>query len=355
MNFIKMSTRSTPNVKNAKTSSQSSTAKFSTPTNSTPVKPVRSTLSLSKTVSSLPRTGFVKQKSACDLRERYNLNGNDSLNTAFTSTTPLSRTLKDGLTASSSSLGGTKTKLAKNSLFDDVKRFQSPATKSLFGSASLKSLENGNRTPECFSKVSFDPNTPQSNRKNIGQQRSSQTDVKSKSKENSEVSNLTVAVRIRPMTAKECTTSANVIFVDENEVTVLAGTNADSSAGLSYSFRYDSVFTSYNSDDTNYANQETVFNGTALPLIDKAFEGYNACLFAYGQTGSGKSYSMMGTDSGIITDYIYQNTKLTNSYFKLFQLMTRNQVRRQGSFLGFVMNCFTELRECEMNIQPKLK
>lgn len=300
MNFIKMSTRSTPNVRNAKTSSQSSTAKFSTPTNSTPVKPVRSTLSLSKTVSSLPRAGIAKQKSACDLRERYNLNGNDSLNTAFTSTTPLSRTAKNGLTASSSNLSGTKSK----SLFDDVKRFQSPATKSLFGSASLKLQENGNRTPECFSKVSFDSNTPQSNKKNVGRQSSSHTDqansVEAKSKENSEVSNLMVAVRVRPMTAKECTTSTNVIFVDGNEVTALAGTNADSSSGLSYSFRYDSVFTSYDSDDTNYANQQKVFDGTALPLIDKAFEGYNACLFAYGQTGSGKSYSMMGTDSGMI-------------------------------------------------------
>lgn len=314
-----MSTRSTPNLKNAKTSNQTSTAKFSTPTNSTPVKPVRSTLSLSKTVSSLPRAGFAKQKSACDLGERYNLNGNDSLNTAFTSTTPLSRTPKDGLTASSSSLSGTKSKFAKTSIFDDVKRFQSPATKSLFGSTALKIQENGNKTPECFSKVSFDSNTPQSNKKNIGQQRNSQTDqtnsVKAKSKENSEVSNLMVAVRVRPMTAKECTTSANVIFVDENEVTVLAGTNADSSAGLSYSFRYDSVFTSYNSDDTNYANQEKVFNGTALPLIDKAFEGYNACLFAYGQTGSGKSYSMMGsgTDSGMIKNYTDQNRDLNNN------------------------------------------
>lgn len=34
-----------------------------------------------------------------------------------------------------------------------------------------------------------------------------------------------------------------------------------------------------------------------MPLIDKAFDGYNACLFAYGQTGSGKSYSILGIDS----------------------------------------------------------
>lgn len=117
-----------------------------------------------------------------------------------------------------------------------------------------------------------------------------------RSKENnSEASNLTVAVRVRPMNAKECTTPlvTKVIRVQNaNEIIVKSGLNEDT-------YAYDNVFCSYDSDDKkNYANQETVFNGTALPLIDKAFAGYNACLFAYGQTGSGKSYSMMGIDAG---------------------------------------------------------
>lgn len=111
----------------------------------------------------------------------------------------------------------------------------------------------------------------------------------------SEVSNLTVVVRIRPMNAKECTTPLvnRVVHVEKsNEISVKNSFNVDT-------YVYDNVFCSYDSDDIeNYANQETVFKGTALPLIDKAFEGYNACLFAYGQTGSGKSYSMMGIDTG---------------------------------------------------------
>lgn len=111
----------------------------------------------------------------------------------------------------------------------------------------------------------------------------------------SEVSNLTVAVRVRPMNAKECTTPlvTRVIRIqNSNEVIVKTGATEDT-------YAYDNVLCSYDSDDTkNYANQETVFKGTALPLIEKAFEGYNACLFAYGQTGSGKSYSMMGIDTG---------------------------------------------------------
>lgn len=121
-----------------------------------------------------------------------------------------------------------------------------------------------------------------------------------KNKDSSEISNLTVAVRVRPMNKKECTTPSvtNVITAEDNVVTVLAGMSADSSAGLSHSYYYDHAFWSCNRNHEDYADQETVFKETALPLVDKAFEGYNACLFAYGQTGSGKSYSMMGIDNG---------------------------------------------------------
>ena len=40
----------------------------------------------------------------------------------------------------------------------------------------------------------------------------------------------------------------------------------------------------------NFASQEDVYTLLAKPMLSKAFEGYNTCLFAYGQTGSGKSY-----------------------------------------------------------------
>lgn len=109
------------------------------------------------------------------------------------------------------------------------------------------------------------------------------------------------------MNAKECTTPSviNVISVDDKEITVLAGTNADSSAGVSHSFLYDYAFWSCNPNHEDFADQETVFKGTTMPLIDQAFEGYNACLFAYGQTGSGKSYSMMGIDTGKLREQYF--------------------------------------------------
>lgn len=158
--------------------------------------------------------------------------------------------------------------------------------------SALKRLQHSSgieiNTPECYSKVSID--TPRPTNKNDDDS----------TKTNSEISNLTVAVRVRPMNSKECTTPSvqNIITVQNDEITVLAGTTADSSAGVSHSFQYDHAYWSCNSEHVNYADQETVFNGTAMPLLENAFDGYNACLFAYGQTGSGKSYSMMGIDSG---------------------------------------------------------
>lgn len=110
---------------------------------------------------------------------------------------------------------------------------------------------------------------------------------------------LKVAVRVRPLNARECMLSSvsNVIRVNGNEVTVLVGSSADASSGVTHSFSYDYVFSSCDPESPDYADQREVFSKIAQPLIVRAFEGYNACLFAYGQTGSGKSYSMMGVDT----------------------------------------------------------
>lgn len=39
-----------------------------------------------------------------------------------------------------------------------------------------------------------------------------------------------------------------------------------------------------------------IFHDLGEPVLQSAFEGYNACVFAYGQTGSGKTHTMMGTE-----------------------------------------------------------
>lgn len=58
-----------------------------------------------------------------------------------------------------------------------------------------------------------------------------------------------------------------------------------------YSFAYDFSFWSFDELHPEFSSQETVYNKIGLPLLEKAFDGYNTCLFAYGQTGSGKSYT----------------------------------------------------------------
>lgn len=302
-----MSSRYTPNTKNSKPTPLSG-AKCITPASATPIKPVRTTLSTTKKLSAVNRPTLIKQTSACDLRERLRLNSNDLLNTGFvsqnspfSSATKLSKTkLTTPLSSSISNLTGgsslTKSALSGFSLIN-------PAAKRLFGNttptvdrtASSQILS----TPDCFSKVLLDSQTPQNVKKISETPQSFRKSVDCDDDDDSrtkysEVSNLTVAVRVRPMNAKECTTPqvTRVVHVESNEILVKNGFNMDT-------FVYDNVFSSYDTDDIeNYANQETVFNGTALPLVDKAFEGYNASLFAYGQTGTGKTFSMMGKDTG---------------------------------------------------------
>ncbi|KAK7489386.1 hypothetical protein BaRGS_00019330, partial [Batillaria attramentaria] len=67
-------------------------------------------------------------------------------------------------------------------------------------------------------------------------------------------------------------------------------------------FAFDHCFWSMEESNPKFASQEHVFECVGSDILERAFEGYNGCIFAYGQTGSGKSYTMMGTRSqkGII-------------------------------------------------------
>ncbi|XP_058061292.1 kinesin-like protein KIF14 [Anopheles bellator] len=156
------------------------------------------------------------------------------------------------------------------------------------------------RTPECFSRISLD--TPPLGKgrhcSSHGALNESQRSTKEKDKEApGEISNLKVAVRIRPLSVKECIDSvANIVRVVGNELYVHTGSTADNLAGVENRFLYDHVLWSCNAEEEAYVDQAGVYNSLVHPLLDKAFEGYNTCLFAYGQTGSGKSYSMMGMD-----------------------------------------------------------
>uniref|UniRef100_A0A182NTR0 Kinesin-like protein n=1 Tax=Anopheles dirus TaxID=7168 RepID=A0A182NTR0_9DIPT len=152
------------------------------------------------------------------------------------------------------------------------------------------------RTPECFSRISLDSPQHRSSHTKLNE---SHRSTKEKDKEGAagEISNLKVAVRIRPLSAKECIDAvANIVRVKNNELYIHGGNTADNLGGVEHFFLYDHVFWSCNADDPACVSQADVYDCLVHPLLDKSFEGYNTCLFAYGQTGSGKSYSMMGMD-----------------------------------------------------------
>lgn len=145
------------------------------------------------------------------------------------------------------------------------------------------------QTPECFRQVTVE--TPVSTKRTS----------RDKNSKSDKISNLQVAVRIRPMNARElaCVGVYDVVTVNEDDVTL----NVNSSTtNLDHLFQYDHIFWSCDETNRKYVSQETVFNVIGEPLLDSAFRGYNACLFAYGQTGSGKSYSMMGQHFGEVID-----------------------------------------------------
>ncbi|XP_045440249.1 kinesin-like protein KIF13A isoform X4 [Pipistrellus kuhlii] len=107
-----------------------------------------------------------------------------------------------------------------------------------------------------------------------------------------------VAVRVRPMNRRELELSTKCVVEMEGNQTVLHPPPSNTKQGERKPpkvFAFDYCFWSMDESNTaKYAGQEVVFKCLGEGILEKAFQGYNACIFAYGQTGSGKSFSMMG-------------------------------------------------------------
>ncbi|XP_057180878.1 kinesin-like protein KIF14 [Triplophysa rosa] len=113
-----------------------------------------------------------------------------------------------------------------------------------------------------------------------------------------ENSAVTVAVRVRPFCSREKNEKAcQVIFMNNQETLV-----QHPDTKQTHTFTFDFSFCSVDESDADFASQKMVYEKLARPLLERAFEGFNTCLFAYGQTGSGKSYTMMGfgEEAGVI-------------------------------------------------------
>jgi hypothetical protein len=96
-----------------------------------------------------------------------------------------------------------------------------------------------------------------------------------------------VALRVRPLIGKEkierCSECVKIPNPKRPQVVI----------GNKRSFTYDYVYGPASS-------QQEVYRGCTHPLVESAFDGYNATVVAYGQTGSGKTFTMgSGNNIGI--------------------------------------------------------
>ncbi|KAG9285821.1 hypothetical protein G9A89_013246 [Geosiphon pyriformis] len=131
-----------------------------------------------------------------------------------------------------------------------------------------------------------------------------------------------VCVRKRPLNQKELATSqkdianvinARTIHINEPKQKVDLTKYVEQ-----HSFIFDDVFDAE-------ANNEKVYQRTALPLVEYIFRGGKATCFAYGQTGSGKTYTMLDGSHGL---YVLAARDI-------FNLLQRPEWNHLAAFIGF--------------------
>ncbi|KAJ8612119.1 hypothetical protein CTAYLR_002420 [Chrysophaeum taylorii] len=94
--------------------------------------------------------------------------------------------------------------------------------------------------------------------------------------------NLSVAVRVRPLTSEEQRRrTPKVVSAGQNRVVVHG-------RGPEKAFHVDKAF-------GPYAGQRDIFDQVVRPVVEEMLQGYNATIFAYGQTGTGKTYTIEGS------------------------------------------------------------
>ncbi|CAH8473595.1 unnamed protein product [Heterobilharzia americana] len=116
-------------------------------------------------------------------------------------------------------------------------------------------------------------------------------------------SSVIVAVRLRPFT-KDGASEGPVCPVSMPKPGTVHLSEPNAKSNNIREYKFDHTFWSLDREARSvpYASQEVVYNTLGFPLLLKALEGYNTCIFAYGMTSSGKTYSITGPpdDPGII-------------------------------------------------------
>ncbi|XP_056433684.1 kinesin-like protein KIF19 [Gadus chalcogrammus] len=164
---------------------------------------------------------------------------------------------------------------------------------------------------------------------------------------------LTVALRIRPLSEAEHEDGATVVAhrLDE-QMAVLMDPMEDpddilrANRSREKTYMFDVTF-------DYLANQEEVYRATTKGLIEGLISGYNATVFAYGPTGCGKTYTMLGTDKepGIYVRTLNDLFKaieetsddmqysVTMSYLEIYNEMIRDLLNPSSGFLDLREDC----------------
>lgn len=140
-----------------------------------------------------------------------------------------------------------------------------------------------------------------------------------------------VAIRVRPFNPRELKLKTELCVKMVDNTTILT-----SEDGKERKFAFDYSFWSHDgfreeengllvAEDSNYADQQEVYDKVGKEILDNAWLGYHCCLFAYGQTGSGKSYSIVGygNNTGVVpraADEIFKRIESTRSPTQIFEV-----------------------------------
>ncbi|GLJ30794.1 hypothetical protein SUGI_0610950 [Cryptomeria japonica] len=120
--------------------------------------------------------------------------------------------------------------------------------------------------------------------------------------ESKQTTTLLVAVKCRPLTAREQSKCREILKVADEKVVVVS----DPESSKDYldrvqNRRKDKIYAFDFAFGPQLTNRD-VYKTTILPMIGGVIQGLNATIFAYGATGSGKTYTMAGTpeDPGLM-------------------------------------------------------
>ncbi|KAH6577921.1 hypothetical protein BASA62_000629 [Batrachochytrium salamandrivorans] len=166
-----------------------------------------------------------------------------------------------------------------------------------------------------------------------------------------------VAVRVRPMAAKELLANSSecVGYIPGTTQLVVGSTGAaghsssSSAAGpdsaywmAQKSFTFDYVF-------DPLTTQDALYDDCVAPLVDRFLEGFNATVLAYGQTGSGKTYSMgIGMDSATTTSATTSLGIVPRAIESVFNRIQEMPQQDSGSTKTQVFVSFLELYNEEL-------